>query len=142
MSSAGQRSNHPGRWLPGSKPLGFLAAFLAGAGRHQPDPQACQSATEVGLTTGRYTFTRTGSTAALLTVSYRVTGTTTLGSDYVALGTSIVITAGKTQVTKTLTPKQDTLQESPETVILTLKQSPNYAVGTLASATVTIRSDE
>ncbi len=100
------------------------------------------TATEAGLTTGRYTFTRTGSTAAALTVSYTVTGTATAGSDYVALGTSVVIPAGKTQVTKTLTPKQDSLQESSETVILTLKQSPNYAVGTFASATVTIRSDE
>ncbi len=100
------------------------------------------TATEAGLTTGRYTFTRTGDTAADLTVNYRVTGTATAGSDYVALGTSVVIPAGKTRVTKTLTPKQDNLQELPETVILTLKQSPNYAVGTPARATVTITSDE
>ncbi len=100
------------------------------------------TATEADLTTGRYTFTRTGDTSAALTVNYKVTGTATAGSDYVALGTSVVIPAGKTRVNKTLTPKQDSLQESAETVILTLKQSPNYAVGTPARATVTLISDE
>ncbi len=100
------------------------------------------TATEADLTTGRYTFTRTGDTSAALTVNYKVTGTATAGSDYAALGTSVVIPAGKTRVNKTLTPKQDSLQESAETVILTLKQSPNYAVGTPARATVTLISDE
>lgn len=100
------------------------------------------TATEAGLTTGRYTFTRTGDTAADLTINYRVTGTATAGRDYVALGTSVVIPAGKPRVTKILKPKQDNLQELPETVILILKQSPNYVVGTPARATVTITSDE
>jgi hypothetical protein len=100
------------------------------------------TATEAGLTTGTYTFTRTGDTAAALTVNYTLTGTATTGSDFVPLGTSVVIPAGQTQTTKTLTPKQDNLQESPETIILTLKQGPNYAVGTPASARVTLTSDE
>jgi hypothetical protein len=45
-------------------------------------------------------------------------------------------------VTKTVTPLQDSLQELNETVILTLAQSPNYAVGSPKSATVTLTSDE
>ncbi|MBK8640398.1 MAG: hypothetical protein IPN92_19710 [Chromatiaceae bacterium] len=101
-----------------------------------------KTATEAGLTTGRYTITRTGDTAAALTLGYTVTGTATSGKDYLAPGTSVVIPAGKTRITKVLTPKQDTLQELPETVVLTLNPSPNYTVGNPTSATVTITSDE
>jgi len=39
-------------------------------------------------------------------------------------------------VTKTVTPFDDTLQELNETVILRLYQSPNYAVGRMATVTV------
>ena len=99
-------------------------------------------ATEAGLTTGTYTFTRIGNTAAALTVGYTVAGTATSTSDYVSLGTSVSFPAGITTVTKTVTPTQDTLQELNETVILTLNQSANYAVGSPASATVTLTSDE
>jgi hypothetical protein len=99
-------------------------------------------ATEEGITPGTFTFTRTGSTAAALTVSYTVSGTAKAGVDYVSLGTSVTFSAGKSTITKTVTPLQDSLQELNETVILTLTQSPNYAVGTPGSATVTIVSDE
>ena len=100
------------------------------------------TATEAGLTPGVFTFTRTGSPAAALTVTYAVAGTATAGSDYNALGTSVSFPAGATTVTRTVTPRQDTLQEPNETVVLTLAQSPNYAVGTPGSATVTLISDE
>ncbi|MCI0653640.1 MAG: hypothetical protein L0Y39_04080, partial [Methylococcaceae bacterium] len=99
-------------------------------------------ATEVDLTTGAFTFTRTGGTDAALTVSYQVTGTATADSDYDSLSTSVEFAAGAVSVTKTVTPKQDDLQEFDETVVLTLAQSPNYAVGAPNSATVTIISDD
>ncbi|MBK8638923.1 MAG: hypothetical protein IPN92_11850, partial [Chromatiaceae bacterium] len=99
------------------------------------------SASEAGLTTGTYTFSRTGSTSAALAVAYTVSGTATSGSDYQSLGTSVNFGAGVTKVTKTLTPLQDTLQELPESVIVTLKPGTSYAVGTPGSATVTLTSD-
>ena len=100
------------------------------------------SATEAGLTTGTYTFTRTGSTTAALTVNYTVSGTATAGSDYSALGTSVSFAAGATTVTKTVTPVQDSLIEANETILLTLQQSPNYTVGSPASTTVTLTSND
>jgi hypothetical protein len=100
------------------------------------------TATEAGPTTGTFTFTRSGDTAAALTVGYTVAGTATTGSDYTALGASVSFPAGVTTVTKTVTPRQDALQEPNETVVLTLAQSPNYAVGTPGSATVILSSDE
>ena len=99
------------------------------------------SATEAGLTTGRFTFSRTGSTAAL-TVAYSVGGTATAGSDYTALGTSVSFAAGASTAIKTVTPRQDTLVEANETILLTLTAGTGYAVGTPASATVTLTSDE
>ncbi|MBI5462648.1 MAG: peptidylprolyl isomerase [Gammaproteobacteria bacterium] len=100
------------------------------------------TATEARLTTGTYTFTRTGSTAAALTVNYSVGGSATSGSDYTALGTQVSFPIGASQATKTLQPVQDTLQELNETVVLRLRQSLNYAVGTPASATIILTSND
>jgi hypothetical protein len=47
-----------------------------------------------------------------------------------------------TTTTKTVTPRQDALQEPNETVTLTLTQSANYAVGSPGRATVILVSDE
>lgn len=44
------------------------------------------TATEAGPTTGFFTVSRTGSTAAALTVSYTVGGTATAGSDFTTPG--------------------------------------------------------
>ncbi len=100
------------------------------------------SATEAGLTTGRYTFTRSGGTTTVLTVNYTVEGTATAGSDYQALGTSVSFAAGATTATKTVTPVQDSLIEANETILLTLAPGAGYTVGSPASATVTLTSDD
>jgi hypothetical protein len=100
------------------------------------------SASEAGLATGTFTFTRTGSTAGALTVYFTVGGTATAGSDYVALGSSLVFPPNVTTMTKTVTPIQDTLQELNETVVVTLTQHATYAVGSSGSATVTLTSEE
>ncbi len=104
-----------------------------------------KTATELGQTTGTFTFSRTGDTAAIaqtLTVSYTTGGTATAGSDYAALGTTLTFPAGVLSVTKTLTPLDDTLQELPETVVLILAQDPSYAAGIPRRATVTLTSDD
>ena len=100
------------------------------------------SATEAGLTTGTFTFTRTGATTAALTVTYAVTGTATAGKDYRTLGTDITFPIGKSKVTKKVTPLQDTLVEPNESIILRLKQRPQYAVGSSASGKVILSSDD
>jgi len=100
------------------------------------------SASEVGLDPGAFTFSRTGDTSAALTVNYRVSGTATAGSDYVALGTSLSFAVGAHTVTKTLTPLDDTEVEADETVILTLAAGDGYSLGSPDSATVTLTSDD
>jgi len=55
------------------------------------------------------------------------------GSDYVSLGTSVVIPAGATSVTKTVTPLQDSLQEPGETVTVTADATSLYAVSSTAT---------
>lgn len=99
-------------------------------------------ATESGLTTGTFTFTRGGDTTSALTLSYRVAGTATPSQDYKALGTSVTIPMGASQVTKTLVPRQDPLVEPAETIILTLVPRPNYARVKPASAKIILRSDD
>ena len=100
------------------------------------------SATEAGLTPGTFTFSRAGDTAPALTLNYTVAGTATAGSDYQALGTSVSFTAGASTVTKTVTPLQDSLVEADETVMLTLAAGSGYSLGSPASATVTLISDD
>ena len=82
-------------------------------------------ASEDGLDSGTFTFTRTGSTATALTVKYAAIGTATEGSDYQNLGTSVTFPAGSSTVTRTVVPIQDSLIEDDETVILTLAR--NYS---------------
>src|SRR6185436_16023389 len=52
------------------------------------------TAAEATLDPGAFRFTRTGSTAASLTVTYTVSGTATPGSDYTALTMTVTIPAG------------------------------------------------
>jgi YVTN family beta-propeller protein/parallel beta-helix repeat protein len=100
------------------------------------------TATEAGLTTGQFTVTRSGSTAADLTVQYTVGGSATPTSDYAALSGSVTILAGSSTATITVTPVDDTDAEGDETVVATLGADAAYAVGAPASATVTITSDD
>jgi len=62
------------------------------------------TAKEAGLVPGAFRFTRTGSTASVLTVYFTVSGTATAGSDYVSLGTSVTFPAGQSTVIKVVTP--------------------------------------
>jgi len=92
---------------------------------------------------GSFSVSRTGSTAAPLTVLYTVGGTATAGSDYTALSGSVTIPAGSASATITVTPIDDTIFESPpETVVVTLSANPAYTVGAPSSATVTIADDD
>lgn len=91
-----------------------------------------------------FTITRTGSTAAPLTISLAAAGTATAGTDYTGFLSSIEIPATQASVVLPLTVLPDALSEGEETVSLSLLPAEAYAPGTPASATATItdRSDQ
>ena len=96
---------------------------------------------DVELYQGRpctFRITTTGTGSGNITVLYTVTGTATVGVDYTSLGTSITFPAGSGSVSRLVTPRQDSLLEGSETVIVTMIQSTGYAVGNPVSATVTL----
>ena len=103
------------------------------------DANAAEAATP---NTGTFTVSRTGSTAAALTVNYTVGGTATNGTDYTTIPTSVVIPAGSASATITVTPIDDTVSESNETVVVTLSSSASYNVGSQSAATVTIADND
>ena len=93
--------------------------------------------------TGQFTVTRTGGTTTALTVTYALGGTATIGSDYSAAPSSpLTIPIGVTSATITVTPIDDSVVESAETVVATLLTGTGYTVGTPNSASVTIADDE
>ncbi|MDH3397948.1 MAG: hypothetical protein OEM81_08980, partial [Acidimicrobiia bacterium] len=95
-------------------------------------------AAEEGPTTGSFTIHRGGSTSSALTVDYSLGGTAGNGTDYASLAVSVVIPAGKSSALVTVSAVDDALDETNETVILTLLSRPRYSIGSPSSATVTI----
>ncbi|MEA5549740.1 Calx-beta domain-containing protein [Anabaena cylindrica UHCC 0172] len=91
---------------------------------------------------GKFTFTRTGSTANSLTVNYTVSGTATNGTDYSSLSGTATFSAGSATTMVTVTPIDDTAFEGNETVILTLTAGTGYALGSAVNGTVTITDND
>jgi hypothetical protein len=94
-------------------------------------------------------LSRTGSTSAALAVKYKRWGTATYSSDYTispAPGSSspytLTIPAGASHLDVTITPKQDTISEGPETVLLTLVEENAYVIGWQAEVRIEIEDDE
>jgi len=100
------------------------------------------AAAEAGLDPGTFTVTRSVVTASPMTVNYTMSGTATSGSDYTAVGGSVIIPASTASATVTITPIDDTTYEGNETVILTVSSTAEYSAGSPASATVTIADNE
>jgi len=88
---------------------------------------------------GTFRFTRTGSTASPLVVTFTVGGTA-VAADYTGLPVTLTVTipAGATTFDLSLTPVSDGLAESPETVEITVSDGASYDVGAPSAATVTI----
>lgn len=104
---------------------------------------------EAGSDTATIRLSRTGSTNNALIVKYNRSGTATYTSDYTLAPIpgatapySITIPAGQNFVDVTVTPKQDTLSEGPESVMLTLAEDTAYKIGWQAEARVDIEDDE
>ncbi len=94
-----------------------------------------------------YTFTRAGSTAAALTVNYKMSGTSAKWSDYRRPNTGdmpefIVIPAGASSATLTVYAVDDTAVEGTETAILSLLSDAAYNRGTPNVATAYIYDNE
>jgi Ca2+-binding RTX toxin-like protein len=106
---------------------------------------------EDGIPNLAYTFTRTGSTAEALTVSYSVVRSATLSdTDYTQTGAAtftattgtITFAANSATAILTIDPKADGDVEINETLALKLTASPNYTIGTSAAVTGTINNDD
>jgi Calx-beta domain len=73
-----------------------------------------------------------------LMIGFTVEGTATEGTDYPAIGQSVMIPKEQTSVKVMIKPILDQLKEGSETVILTLQEGSGYQVGTPNTATMTI----
>jgi hypothetical protein len=84
--------------------------------------------------TGAFAITRTGDTAAALTVNYAVSGTAVSGTHYTASGSSVTIPAGNRTAGIYITPQS---VDADKTVTVTLSTNSAYNI-TDGSGTVTI----
>lgn len=123
----------PNTWLPTLSTANVTLSI-------SPTTVAENNTTGIG-----YTFTRSGSTAYPLTVNYTVSGTATLGSDYVTTAftttagvQSVVIPAGVASMRIVVIPQLDSMFENNETVILTLAQGTGYRISTINPVVGTI----
>lgn len=99
-----------------------------------------------------YTFTRTGSLASALTVSFNVGGTASSGSDYAATSANtpftfgatgtVTIAAGKSTAYVTLNPSTEASVEADETAVLTVVSGTGYTAGPTNVGTGTILNDD
>jgi hypothetical protein len=95
-------------------------------------------------TNGTVTVTRTptGDLTEALDVSYAVGGNATADSDYTALSGTVTIPAGQSTATITVEVLDDLLDESEESVEITLDAGTGYEVGSADSAAVAIADDD
>ena len=111
-----------------------------------PDPPAVSvtasvpKAREYGPTPGEFTFTRTGPSAASLTVNFTIGGTATAGSDYAAMPLTITIPAGAASAKLSVTPIPHAVLVSDKTVVAILTTSLAYDPGVSTDANVVIRN--
>jgi hypothetical protein len=101
------------------------------------------STMEITAVPAVFTISRTGSTAADLTVNYAVNGTATNGGDYTTLSGTVTILAGNASGTVEVAPIDDSTSEILETAMLTLNTNATYIIDPLATtATVSIYDDD
>ncbi len=118
LSSAGHQTYAPtstaSMWVrDDDQPTVFVDTQVGNSG-------TADTVVEGATTATRFYLSRTGSTAAALTVNYTLGGTATGGADYTGPTGSIVIPAGQLGVLLPLTITDDAAVEGTETVVLTL----------------------
>ena len=112
------------------------------------DPFASEKVSTNGTNTARFRIFRTGPTNLDLTVFYSVHGTASNGVDYVEIGNSLTIPAGRHSAAILIAPIDDNLEEGIETVVLRLEPDPSlgpvarYEVGRPDKAAAIIADDD
>jgi hypothetical protein len=136
---------------PNYMPTGAQLASLVIADSDTPRPRVTVYATDPEATedsvgsTGEFVFTRTGSTATDLTVTFTVdttAGNATGGTDYTSIGTSVLIPTGQSSASVVITPLSDALVEGLELVRVTVVSNANHLAGTPNAATIKIIDDD
>ncbi|MBX7208567.1 MAG: PKD domain-containing protein [Verrucomicrobiaceae bacterium] len=91
-----------------------------------------------------FTISRTGATTSALIVNYALSGTATSGPDFAPLSGTVTIPAGASASVINVTPANDAISESSETVTLTLSTSAaDYIIDPTATrATADILDDD
>jgi acetyl esterase/lipase len=97
---------------------------------------------EPGTDAGAFTVTRTGSTAAALTVGLITSGSASEGADYAALPATVTFNAGVSSLVVPLTPQDDLLSEPSETASLTAAAASGIYLGRFDGNAVAIDDDE
>lgn len=100
------------------------------------------NATEAGPTGGLIRVTRSGDTGSALEVAYGVSGTAAGGTDFVTLSGFVTIPEGAIDATIAVDALDDQWYEAPETVVVTLIETPAYRLGSPSAGVVTITSDD
>lgn len=90
---------------------------------------------------GTFTFTRTGDSTLPLLVHYSVSGTAAHGVDYQALDGIVRFAPGATSVAVDILPFNDQLGEPSQDVVVQLRSSQAYLLGTSNRATVNLLDD-
>ncbi len=132
---------------PNKTGVNFTAAQGTFVSISAPDPGANE-----GGDTATFRITRTGDTSAALVVYTDITGSAASGSDYTlspAADTAtttplelFTIPAGSATLDVTLTPVNDSTQEGPETVVMSLVNGGAYIPSGPQTATVTIDDND
>jgi hypothetical protein len=100
------------------------------------------TATEAGPISAAFRIARSAAGSAPLTVSYTLGGTAANGIDYATTPQTATIPAGSATADVVITPIDDAFVEANETVVLTLRNSSAYSIGSPGTATLTIVSDD
>jgi len=120
---------------PGGTPTPFASVSVI-----TTDPTAAESGTPPS-DTGTFLISRDNSVGNL-TVNLAISGTATNTTDYATIPTTVTIPNGSTSVIVTVSPVDDALVESTETVVLTLASSSGYTISSPSTATVSILDND
>lgn len=112
-----------------------VGTALAGSGQVASITTTAANTSVANGQVGSVAVSRTGSTAAALTVKYSTSGTAISGADYDALLGSITIPAGATSATITVTPRNAAIVGR-KNLVLTLATDDTYGISTSRSASV------
>lgn len=103
-----------------------------------PDPEASESSPN----SGQLLLSRSGSTAAPLTVVLGRAGTASDGADYTSIAATQTFAVGQSTLAVPVSPVDDSVLEDVETVVVSLAADPAYTVGSPSSGTVEIVNND